>query len=210
MTGGGTPTSCRARPRPQRVRAQEPPRTAAQRTSRCRSPGVGTDRPRLSQPIGEAVSMPSPSPVHQRSTALRWNAAARMTRTAGEHKHPRPEGATMNTALTAICRVPGAGCVTRSRRANAHLARGGRNRPVSATSPPRRARGQARRRAGSASSTCWTQVDAAGVVAGHLRGAPCGLYPRPHDAGKEQANAETGWRGYENSCSHPVPVITHR
>ena len=106
-------------------------------------------------------------------------------------------GATMNTALTAICRMPGAGCVTRSRRANAHLARGGRHRPGSATSPPRRARGQARRRAGSASSTCWTQVNAAGVVAGHLRGVPGGLYPSPHDAGKEQANAETGWRGYE-------------
>lgn len=39
--------------------------------------------------------------------------------------------------------------------------------------------------------------NAAGEVAAHLRGVPGGLYPRPHDAGKEQANAETGWRGYE-------------
>ena len=48
----------------------------------------------LSRPIGVAVSMPSPSPVHRRSTAPGSNARvnARVTGTAGEHQRRRPGG----------------------------------------------------------------------------------------------------------------------
>jgi hypothetical protein len=43
-----------------------------------------------------------------------------------------------------------------------------------------------------------------GMVASNLPGAPGGLYPHPHHAREEHANAETGWRWYdETSSPHP-------
>jgi hypothetical protein len=111
----------------------------------------------------------------------------------------------MNTTLTAIRTIPGAGRVITPRRPNARLAPGGRNGPRerdTRTARPPRA-GQAARwqlildlldpdnRCGA-----WSPAT--------VRGRPLVCTRAPHDVREEHASAETGWRWHDETPSpHP-------
>ena len=114
-------------------------------------------------------------------------------------------GDTMNTTLTAVYTVLGAGWMMRSRRADARLAPGARDRPwqprghaASGSQAGEAARGQRildlldpDKRYGA-----WSPAT--------FQGRPVVCTRAPHDAREEHANAETGWRwDDEPSRRHP-------
>lgn len=121
-------------------------------------------------------------------------------------------GARMNTTrtLTAACTVPGAGWMMRSRRADARLAPGARDRPwqrgsQAAPGPPagEAARGQRILDLLDPDKRCGAWSSAT------VEGRPAVCTRAPHDAREEHANAETGWRwDGEDSRRHPLPAIT--
>ena len=101
----------------------------------------------------------------------------------------------MNTALAAICSIPGAGRVMTPRRANARLAPGGPNGPRERDTQVARTplAGQAARwqlilDLLDPDKRCGTWAPAT------FQGRPVVCTRAPHDAREEHANAETGWR----------------
>jgi hypothetical protein len=117
----------------------------------------------------------------------------------------------MNTTLTAIGGVPGAGCVMRSPRPDGRLAPGGRDRPrAGGVQPAQDLRaGEAARRQRildllDPDKRCGAWSPAA------FEGRPVVCTRAPHHAREEHANAETGWRwDDEDSYGHPLWVTTH-
>ena len=111
----------------------------------------------------------------------------------------------MNTALAAICSIPGAGRVMTPRRANARLARGGRKGPRerdtwAAYTPlaGEAARWQLILDLLDPDKRCGAWSPAT------VQGRPVVCTRAPHDAREEHANAETGWRwDDERSSPHP-------
>jgi hypothetical protein len=109
----------------------------------------------------------------------------------------------MNTALAAICRIPGADRVITPRRADARLAPGGRNGPRERDTGAARTplAGEAARwqlildlldpdnRCGAWSPTT-------------VQGRPVVCTRAPHDTREEHANADTGARWHDDTSSH--------
>jgi hypothetical protein len=104
----------------------------------------------------------------------------------------------VNTTLTAICSVPGTDGVMRSRRENARLAPGRRKRPWE-----RGTRVAQNPRAGEAAR--WQRIldlldpgkRSGAWSPATFAGRPVVCTRAPHDARGEHANAETGWRRYD-------------
>jgi hypothetical protein len=116
----------------------------------------------------------------------------------------------MNTTLAATCTVRGAGWMIRSRRVDARLAPGARDRPwrrgIQAAPGARAgeaARGQRILDLLDPDNRCgaWSPVT--------FDGRPVVCTRAPHDGREEHANAETGWRwDDEDSRRHALTVIT--
>ena len=111
----------------------------------------------------------------------------------------------MNTTLTAIPGVPGTNWVTRSRRANARLAPGGRKRS-------RQRDTQVARSPQADQAARWQRIldlldpgkRCGAWSAATFEGRPVVCTRAPHNRSEEHANAETGWRWYDRtSSSHP-------
>jgi hypothetical protein len=128
----------------------------------------------------------------------------RVTGTA-ENTSADVQGDTMNTTLAAICSIPGAGRVITPRRANARLAPGGRN-------GPRERDTQVARTPLAGEAARWQLIldlldpdkRCGAWSPATFQGRPVACTRAPHDAREEHANAETGWRWYdETSSPHP-------
>ena len=125
---------------------------------------------------------------------LRDECQPRVTGTCADHR-PDPQGDTMTTTLTAICRIPGAGRAITPRRADARLAPGGRH------GPRERATRAARTPLADQAARCQLILDlldpdkrCGAWSPATVQGRPVVCTRPPHDARKEHANAETGWR----------------
>ena len=109
----------------------------------------------------------------------------------------------MNTTLTAIPGVPGSGGVMGPLRADARLAPGGRGRGERDTQVAAGPRAGQSPRAGQAAR--WQHIldlldpgkRCGAWSPATLEGRPVVCTLAPHDGGEEHANAETGWRWYD-------------
>ena len=116
----------------------------------------------------------------------------------------------MNTTLTAIPGAAAAGCVMRSRRADARLAPGGRK--------GRRGHDtQVARSPHADQAARWQRIldlldpgkRCGAWSPATFEGRPVVCTLAPHDGSEEHANAETGWRWSDGaSFSHPLRVTT--
>jgi hypothetical protein len=103
------------------------------------------------------------------------------------------------TTVTAICSIPGPDRVLAPRRANARLAPGGRDGPRERDAPTPPA-GQAAR---------WQRIldlldpdkRCGAWSPATFQGRPVVCTRAPHHAREEHANAETGWRWYDETSN---------
>ena len=107
----------------------------------------------------------------------------------------------MNTTLTAMRSIPGAGRVMTPRRADARLAPGGPNGPRERDAPApadQAARWQLVLDLLDPDNRCGAWSPAT------VQGRPVVCTLAPHHAREEHANADTGWRWHDDTSSpHP-------
>jgi len=111
----------------------------------------------------------------------------------------------MNTTLAAMCSIPGAGRVMTPRRADARLAPGGRKGPRERDTPVARtpptdeaARWQLILDLLDPDKCCGAWSPAT------VQGRPVVCTRAPHHVREEHANAETGWRWYDDDWPFPA------
>lgn len=112
----------------------------------------------------------------------------------------------MNTTLTAICSIPGAGRALTPRRANARLAPGGRR------DGPRERDTRVARTPLAGQAARWQRIldlldpdkRCGAWSPATFQRRPVVCTRAPHHAREEHANAETGWRWYDETSS-PQP-----